>query len=110
MRRLCQRRLEQVRIARRVEKTFGAGAGEMQDTIDFAGQRSGGRLGKTLRRQEAINHDQVDLEIFAAQRSGKIARAFLAGEIKKPRRRLQTYGHESGPFGPLSARPRYSPA
>ena len=88
MDRLCQRRLEQVRTARRLEKILGTCAREMQDGIDFEGQRRSGRPGKKLRRQEALIHDQIDLEISGAQRSGKVTRAFLAGEIKKPRRRL----------------------
>src|SRR5215469_6851167 len=104
MPRLCQHCLEQVRPARRTEKIFGTRTGEMQDGIEFAGQRRGCRLGKTLRGQDAIDHDQIDFEIFTTQRSGKVAGPFLAGEIKQPRRRLQTSGDEIGEIVHIAAR------
>src|SRR5437660_12905506 len=66
----------------------------MQDPIDFTRQRLRGGLWEQLRREKAVNHDQIDLEVFCPQRFGEIAGAFLAGEIKQPRRRFEPRGDE----------------
>src|SRR5260370_17296099 len=66
----------------------------MQDPVDFTRQRLRGGLWEQLRREKAVNHDQIDLEVYRPQRSGEIAGAFLAGEIKQPRLRLEPRGDE----------------
>ena len=70
MDRLCQSRLEQVRTTRRLEEILGTRAGEMQDAIDFAGERRGGGLRQNARGQKTIDYNQIDVELLAAQRAG----------------------------------------
>ena len=70
---LCQRNIEQVRIMRGVEKRLGRGVGEMQDCIELAVERGRSGFGKNPRGEKAVDHDEVDLEIFGAQRAGEIA-------------------------------------
>src|SRR5437763_653378 len=76
----------------------------MQDPIDFTRQRLRGGLWEQLRREKAVNHDQIDLEVFCPQRSGEIAGAFLAGEIKQPRRRLEPRSDELSEIVDIAAR------
>src|SRR5215472_16741126 len=86
--RLCQPKFEQARIACSIEERLGGGAGEVQDCIELAIEGSRGRIGENARFRKTIDHHQIDLEIFAAQRAGEIAGAVLAGKVQKPCRRL----------------------
>ena len=61
-----------------------------------------------LRRQNfggdgAIDDDGLDRKTFGAKVAAKVAGAVLAGEIKEPRRRIETRGDEPGEIAHVAA-------